>query len=73
MTIELGLSNNAHSSENGEKISKYVDFRKSKPTVAVFLCILEQSKMSAKNIHFFYLSNSTFDLSLMPIGELKGN
>ena len=36
ITIELGLSNNAHSSENGETTSKYVDFRKSKPTVAVF-------------------------------------
>ena len=36
ITIELGLSNNAHSSETDEKTSKYVDFRKSEPTVSVF-------------------------------------
>ena len=40
ITIELGLlSNNAHSSETDEKTSKYVDFRKSEPTVSVFCAL----------------------------------
>ena len=38
-TIELGLSNNAHSSETGEKTSKYVDYRKSEPIVSVFCAL----------------------------------